>query len=288
MFFISGFSSLVYQVAWVRILSLFFGGDVYSATITLSVFMSGLALGAWLISLGGDRFRRPLIAYGIVEVAVGIFALAVPSILAAFQLEYGVVYNAYIDTMPSVYHGFRVIVATSAILLPTLLMGATLPLLVRYFVHSEKQLGQQVGKLYALNTLGAFVGTYVAGFVLLPNLGVSLTVNIAVGLNLLLGALAVGFGLRRNPLEPVEDLSADQANVQPGRPRQVVLVAIFLSGLAALALEVVWARILIQSFSSTVYAFSIMLASFLFGIYYGSLKASRHVRPIATADSGFG
>jgi spermidine synthase len=131
--------------------------------------------------------------------------------------------------------------------------------------------------LYAINTLGALVGTLLAGFVLLPILGVSTTVQIAVALNLLLGAVAIGIALQHGPLPAATESAVGQLVTPPRAARAAVLVAIFLSGLAALALEVVWTRILIQSFSGTVYAFSIMLACFLFGIYYGSLRASRLV-----------
>jgi spermidine synthase len=276
-FFFSGLSSLIYQVAWVRILSLFFGSDVYSTSITLSVFMAGLAIGSGLASVLGDQSRRPLIIYGVFEVAIGVSALAVPLILAALQSEYKAVYNAYIDGAPFLYHGFRSIIAMSALLLPTLLMGATLPLLVRHFVERQELLGRRAGTLYAINTLGALVGTLLAGFVLLPTFGVSTTIQIAVLVNLLLGVVAIAMGLQHGLLPVALQSSVSRTAVEPSSTRGAVLAAIFLSGLAALALEVVWTRILIQSFSGTVYAFSIMLACFLFGIYYGSLKASRLV-----------
>jgi spermidine synthase len=291
-FFFSGLSSLVYQVVWVRMLSLFFGSDIYSATITLSVFMGGLALGAWLASLFGDRSRRPLVVYGVVEVAIGMCALAVPIILDVFQPEYRSIYRSYIDTAPLIYHAFRTIVAISALLMPTVLMGATLPLLVRYFAQREAELGRRAGLLYAVNTFGALSGTLLAGFLLLPNLGVRLTVNIVVGLNLLLGMVAVGVGVNCDRLDVVTSVVSETTR-HSRRLQGAVLVAIGLSGLAALALEVVWIRILVQSFSATVYAFAIMLASFLFGIQYGSLKASwqvdRSPRPAhALAELMFG
>src|SRR5262245_35323749 len=170
-FFFSGLTSLVYQVAWARMLSLFFGSDIYSATITLTVFMGGLALGSWLASLCGDRFERPLALYGILEIGIGLSAFAFPSVLGLFQDEYRKIYNIYFELAPWSYHSFRAIVAAAALLLPTCLMGATLPLLVRFFVSRDEQLGRQTGTLYAVNTLGALVGTLVSGFLLLPSLG---------------------------------------------------------------------------------------------------------------------
>lgn len=288
-FVLSGASSLLYQVVWVRLLSLFFGSDVYSATITLSVFMAGLALGSRLAGLVGDRVRNPLLVYGALEILTGVAALFVPHILTSFQSVYQQIYNNDFDTAPWLYHGFRAAVAAATLIVPTTLMGATLPLLVRYTASREADLGQRAGSLYAVNTAGALMGALVTGFVLLPLFGVAHTVVLGVAVNLLIGTCSVGLSLsdaaRRPTTRP--KITTSQA-VPRSRGRGVVLLVIALSGMASLGLEIIWMRVLVQSFSATVYAFTIMLACFLFGIYYGSLRASRVVDRAADLGRSLG
>jgi len=279
LFVLSGATSLLYQVAWVRMLSLFFGSDIYAASITLSVFMGGLSLGSWLAGRMGDRLRMPLLAYGVLEILIGLYALAFPALLSGLAETYGEVYRVHFETAPWIYHGFRTGVAAIALLFPTLLMGATLPLIVRQVVHSETELGARVGQFYAVNTLGALLGTLTTGFWLLPWLGVSGAVRLALAVNLAIGtaAILVAFRLGATREREPRPAGADPASAPdpvPDRLRGSVLAVVALSGFAALALEVVWTRVLVQSFSATVYAFSIMLGCFLFGIFYGSHRAS--------------
>jgi spermidine synthase len=271
-FFLSGATSLVYQVIWVRMLSLFFGSDVYAAAITLSVFMGGLAFGSWLSGRLADRAARPLLFYGLCEVGIAACAFAFPHVLAALGPLYKTVYTTYFATDPAVYHGFRAATAAAALFLPTALMGATLPLMVRQFVTRSDKLGNRVGLFYSANTIGALAGTLLTGFLLLPALGVKSTVGIAVAANLLIGLAAVLAGWRVAPPRAAPAEATGGAALKP--MAAVVVVVMAVSGFAALALEVVWMRILVQSFSATVYAFSIMLATFLFGIYYGSRKVA--------------
>jgi len=281
-FFLSGAISLIYQVLWVRILALFFGSDVYSAAVTLSVFMGGLALGSWLASRFADRINRPLMIYGFCETLASLTALAVPEILEKFHRLYHTVYVDFFDSSPWIYHLSRVAVAVAALSIPTTLMGATLPLLVRTFARRIDDLGRQVGRLYAVNTLGAMFGTLSAGFALLPSLGAAKTLGIVVATGLAVGLASIALGRRLQvPVAlgklPTVIRENHPALTHPDNPRTSVLVAIGVSGMAALALEVVWMRVLVQSFSATVYAFSIMLTCFLFGLFYGSAKAAARI-----------
>jgi spermidine synthase len=272
LFFFSGFASLAYEVTWVRLLSLFFGSDVYSAAITLGTFMAGLAFGSWIASVFADRGVRVLVLYGVLEIATGVAALLVPDVLDAFHGTYKSVYNDYAVAAPSVYHVFRIAVAAATLLVPTTLMGATLPLLVRYVVRDQRELGRGSGTLYAVNTLGALTGTLVTGFILLPQFGTANSVQIAVAVSVAVGVIAAAIGWREGVSAAAQDVRRYLAPAD--RSQRRILATIALSGMGALALEVVWMRVLVQSFSGTVYAFSIMLACFLFGIFYGSRKAS--------------
>ena len=285
LFLFSGVSALVYQLAWKRHLSLFFGSDVYSAAITLSAFMGGLALGSYIAERFADRVRRPLFFYGVLEIIIGAYALLFVTFLYGFEPLYEWVYLDFFASSPWLYNGLRMVIAGLVLLVPTSMMGATLPLIVASFVTNNNELGRYSGQFYSINTLGALSGVIVAGFLLFPLIGVTPTTEIAVAVNVVVG---VGVILIDRLMPPVGNRlstwrkpeSSESYQPRPGYSEplaRITLVAICLSGLAALALEVVWMRILTQFYSGTVYSFAIMLVCFLFGIFYGSRRASRTV-----------
>ncbi len=278
LFFLSGAVSLVLQVAWVKHLSLFFGSDARSAAITLSVFMGGLALGSWASSRFSETTRRPLFIYGVCEVLIALSAYSVPVILDALQGPYQSVYLGSFEGSEGAAYLFKIVTAAAVLLVPTTLMGATLPLVVRAFARTIHSVGYQAGRFYAFNTFGAFAGTLAAGFVMLPYLGTASTVDVAVVVGLLVGFISILIDryLVLESARPSMDPAPSRETGGHSR-RPIVLLIIALSGAGALALEVIWMRVLVQSFSGTVYAFSIMLASFLFGIYFGSLLVSKSV-----------
>src|SRR5271157_1822357 len=267
-----------------RRLALFLGGDVYSAAITLSTFMGGLALGSFLASRYVDRLRQALLCYGLLEIGIGLYALFFPVFLDAFSSQYQHIYRAYFDSAPWLYHAFRLLVATVTLIIPTTMMGATLPLIVKHLCRAG-QIGRYSGFFYSMNTCGALAGVLGVGFVLLPTLGMKTSTFVACSLNVIIGVTALALGrpyFTGVPAEPVDAFRGATASASPGPAydrivARIALIAIALSGFAALALEVVWMRILIQSFSATVYAFSIMLSCFLFGIFYGSKWISSRV-----------
>ncbi len=282
-FFCSGFSSLIYEVVWMRRMSLFFGSDVYSAALTLSAFMGGLTIGSALAARYVDRLKNSLIWYGFLEISIGLYALFFPDFLNMFSGEYRRIYRSFFEAAPWRYNSFRVLVAAVTLLIPTTLMGATLPLVVKRFGR-QGEVGKYSGFFYSVNTFGALAGVLGVGFIFLPSLGVKTTTLLACVTNLLIGSIALLFGIvlrdEHNPLvassegnlsgEPALELGYENRFERAG------MIGIGLSGMAALALEVVWMRILTQSFSGAVYSFSIMLSCFLFGIYYGS-KQVAHV-----------
>ncbi len=288
-FFFSGFSSLIYEVVWMRRLSLFFGSDIYSAALTLSAFMGGLTIGSLLAGKCSDRLKNPLLWYGLLEISIGMYALFFPSFLNIFSGEYRQIYQRFFADAPWVYNSFRIVVASITLLIPTTMMGSTLPLVVKRFAR-HKRIGKYSGFFYSVNTFGALAGVLSVGFVLLPNLGIRTATLIACSINLLIGLIALAFGLSARPDDSefageLGKVSLDA--VEPGynpKLEKAGLIGIGLSGLAALALEVVWMRILTLSFSGAVYSFCIMLSCFLFGIYYGSKKiagiADEQLRPV--------
>jgi spermidine synthase len=275
-FFASGISALLYQIVWLKYLGLIFGNTVYAAATLIAVFLAGLGIGAFVFSRA-LRARPPLLVYAATEALIGLAGAFSPN---AFEL----LNRAYVAAYPGVHHSavlmtlVRVALAAAFLLPPTILMGGTLPLLVRWFTGDEEGSGTAVSALYAVNTLGATAGVALAGFVLIPRVGLLATIFVAVVLNFVL-ALTV-FGVRR-PGRRSSD-SGGMAAALHINPR-LVLVASLLMGLAAIADEVFWSRILVLHFGSSVYAYSLMLFSFLIGIGIGSAAIERVVARIDVA-----
>jgi spermidine synthase len=196
-FFLSGASSLIFEVIWTRKLTLVFGASTPAISTVLSAFMGGLALGSYVIGKRADRLRYPLLTYAAIEAFVGLFALAVPFIVDTVYPPIGRWISSNAGNRFDVFTLLRFVVVALVLLPPTVLMGATLPLLTRHFVRRGGELGQRVGALYAVNTFGAVAGTLCAGFVLLPTIGLRWTNATAAMTNLVLAGMVLLF---RKPL----------------------------------------------------------------------------------------
>lgn len=280
LFLVSGAAGLVYEVIWIRELTLIFGKTVHAATAVLCAYMAGLALGS---AAGGrlvDRLKTdPLRVYAVLEAAIGLWALLLPLVFKGVTALY-VGLSGPFEELPATLSAARFILATLAMMPATALMGATLPALSRWAVRHETQVGSRLGLLYALNTLGGVTGTLVAGFVLLEALGMTGATLTAVAANLTVAAIAFGLSRRAGAAGPAPGaVTAPDRPVPEGSARAgeagwrlpVVVAAVAVAGFGALVLEVTWTRTLLLVFGSTAYSFSAMLSVFLFGIGLGSL-----------------
>jgi spermidine synthase len=289
LFFLSGVAALIYQVLWLRLLSLVFGVTIYAASTVLAAFMGGLALGSAMAGRLADRLRRPLLWFGVVELLIALTALATPLALEGVKRAYLLAQPVMPESVALVTV-FRFLGSSAVLLVPTALMGATLPLVLKSSLTRLDALGSRVGLLYGTNTLGAIVGSLTAGFYLLPHIGVrasfflAAAINVAVGLGGLLAsrrlAPAAATASDGPPAEPVPagDASvADDAPVGLGL-RRLVLAVFVISGFASLALEVVWFRVLVIFLRPTAYAFTVMLATVLGGIAIGSYLITPFMR----------
>jgi spermidine synthase len=308
LFFCSGISGLIYQVLWLRILSLTFGVTIFAVSTVLASFMAGLAIGSFAAGKISDRLRNPLAAYGIAEVLIGLTALVTPELIQALQGGYQALYGA-LGGAPLLVGAVRIVLAFLILLVPTSLMGATLPIVIKSSLMRSEGLSQNVSLLYAVNTFGAIVGAGTAGFFLVGSLGIRSTTNVAAALNLLVGITALlaarglvgawGHGVegQEEPLEAVPHVAAhgtngrleDGALAADARPLaadsrplspalRVVFWAFGISGCLSLAYEVVWSRVLSMFFNSSVYAFTVMLCTVLFGIALGSYALNPFMR----------
>ncbi len=273
LFFLSGVSALIYQVLWLRMLGWVFGVTVYAASSVWATFMAGLAVGSYAAGRLADRIRQPLRAFALAEVLVGATALATPAMLSILQTGYVAVY----PSLPSSFAALttaRLIIGFIVLIVPTALMGSTLPLVLKASIFRTGALESQVGLLYGSNAAGAILGTLVSGLSLIPSLGIQGTFYVAAACNLVVAAGAMLLNARIAA-------TGDSVSEASPAPRQtpaaaasaglaVVLVVFALSGAVSMALEVVWFRVITMIVRPTVYSFALMLATILGGIAAGS------------------
>lgn len=362
-FFLSGASSLIFQNIWSRMLHHVFGATTVAVSTVITIFMAGLGLGAWIGGRYADRIKHPIITYAAAELGVGLWAILVPMLVDP-EGWLATVNSTLRTSMGAESVGFmlaRFACVVPILLIPTTLMGTTLPLLARYFVQAEQRAGvvaSRVGALYAINTFGAVGGVLLSGFVLMPLIGLSATNVVALSLNFVLGFGIIAFRrtLLRGTWTPGEKLQflpsrevgmerqrraeltdpareeaarAEQARVDaeaqkaeaqkseadraatekaeadrraaereaekraaeqqaaekkaahdeialpiPPIARKAAFFAFAASGAAALCYEVVWTRALAMTIGSSIYSFTLILATFLIGIAGGSALLS--------------
>lgn len=269
LFFVSGGTALTYQTLWHRELNLVFGTSTFAISTVLAAFMGGLALGGFVAGRYADRVSRPLAAYGVLEIGIGLYAVVFPFIVRTVTPVYLEVHRA-MDPGPVVFGLVQFVLVGSTLFVPTILMGATLPLLARFATDRLGSAGDRIGTLYSVNTAGAVLGTFLCGFFLLPMLGRTETTWLAAGANLLLGLAAVGLDQASGAVRPkaLSDV-VPTAPVGGTGALLVVSVAIGLAGFSALVYEVAWTRLCGLMLGASVYSFSLMLLAFLTGIAIG-------------------
>ena len=279
-FVLSGFAALVYQTAWTRQFGLVFGTSELAVATVLAAYMGGLALGAWIVERLLPRITRPVLAYAVLELGIAVAAvLVVPALIAASRALLAAWFGGQPAPPSSEQVGlafFHLAGAFVALALPTTLMGATLPLLARHAVREREQIGRRIGLLYASNTAGAVAGALVTAFVLLPNLGLGRSIWIGAAINVvvfLLAALLVQQRSTAAAVQPAEPRgqAAPRPAFRIGLPPGPgwVLPLMLLAGTVSFLHEVLWTRMLAQIVGSSIYAFGVMLGSFLSGIALG-------------------
>ena len=269
-FFLSGFAGLVYEVSWMRKASLIFGSTTFAVSTVLAVFFLGLAVGSYLFGRIAQATMRPLRIYALIEFALGGLALASPYAFDLADNLYGGIYRAFTDHTVLLF-GSRFILVSLVVLPPTILMGGTLPLFCRQYVTSDSRIASSVGVLYGVNTLGAALGCVAAGLVLLPTVGLRLTVWIGAALNILCGIAVASLRTIEAP-----STATPRPEVQSPTNSPVLISLLFFSvGFVALGGEVLWTRYLGLLIYNTVYTYTLTLAVVLVGIVLGSILASR-------------
>ena len=299
LFLVSGACGLIYEVLWCRQLGLMLGNTAHSLSAVLTAFMGGLALGSYAAGRLCHRLKRPLLAYGVLELLIGIYCALLFWVFSDQGPLVPLYRSLYGESGSGALGPARFLICFAVLLVPTALMGATLPVLSHFLVKSKSGLGRTVGALYAINSLGAVAGAAGAGFLLLPQLGKAHTNAVAVSCNITLGLLAIAFGLRgrfgaslaetgETRIEERADSTAQSsllsAHSSPTeekvpawdqRATKAVVVTFGVTGFAAMATQIGWTRAISLCTGSSTYAFSLIVAVFILGLSLGGMWGAR-------------
>ncbi|UCG34085.1 MAG: fused MFS/spermidine synthase [Phycisphaerales bacterium] len=277
LFLVSGAAGLIYQVVWTRYLTTILGSTTQAVSAVVAAFMAGLALGAFLAGRSRSAGPRAIRYYAVLEIGVGIYAMIFPLLMAFADRAYMVLFPL-ISGQDAATLGARLVISLGLLLLPTSLMGATLPFMVVGVVRDADAAAKPLAILYGINTLGAVAGTLCSGFVLIPLLGLSNSMRVAIALNLGVGLLALSLAprisVRGKALPSTRPLAGDLSAVARRSWLWLALV-LGISGFASIGLEVAWTRALVMFTGNSTYAFATILATFLAGIGLGSVLSAR-------------
>ena len=285
--FISGAASLVYELIWIRQLSLVFGGTLYAISAVLCAFMTGLALGAWGIGLLLSHRNKQkktvnlVLLYGLIEGLIGLYGLFFPYGLELISGFYAPIVNGTIE-LGFLLHWIEFFLSTALMLPATICMGATLPLIGSWSIgKNSERIISDISILYSLNTFGAVAGCLYTQTIALKYFGVSATNLTAIGMNFLVFLLCTPlrsyFIKNSSSKTPAIKYKINRVSSSaPDRKFSLLLIFIFAySGMAALASEILWTRILVFPMGTTLNSFALILATFLFGIALGSIMADK-------------
>jgi len=288
--FLSGVAALVFQVIWIKQLSLVVGVDVYAVTTAVSAFFAGLGLGGFVLGRLADRATRPAAFYLALELAIAVCAVITTLVLARFAPAFAAMEQWF---APLPWACVFVLVGA-----PAFLMGGTLPALARALAPAAGQAGSVGGALYAANTAGAVVGALAPVFVLIPAFGVQGAALAAAGLNVAagLGALLLPARSPTSATEAAADPAGSAATRRAPAPESAIMTAdarlalglYAIAGGLALGYEVVWSQVIVQFISTRAFAFSVVLATYLTGLAVGAAILARFVDRIRRPWAVFG
>ena len=272
-YFFSGLCSLIDEVVWVRLIKLSLGNTVYASSIVVSLFMGGLALGALIMGRLTNHIVRPLRTYAILEICASVLALSVPYLLKIADKGYGLLFNA-LGPSSTVLFLLQIIIAAIIILAPTMVMGSTLPLIGLFINRFSSNVGHVVGRLYAVNTLGAAAGCYLAGFLLIGHFGVMITLYIATAINVFIAIAGWLLSMKYDGLvlhtETNEKKPQNKPITDAKKSQFFLLTCCFAAGFISIGYELVWMRSIVIPMGGMTYVFSSVLTIYLVGNVLGA------------------
>lgn len=282
LFSISGFAGLIYESVWSNYIKLILGHAAYAQTLVLTIFMGGMALGAWIIGRYSTQITNPLKWYAIIEGIIGVFGIA-------FHQEFLVLQDIlFIQVLPVVDWPFLASMfkwSTAAVMLlpQAILLGTTFPLMSAAIIRNDnRQSGHTLGMLYFTNSIGAAIGVLVSGFILIEKFGLPGTTLIAGYINVLLGICV--WILSKSYECTAVAIPSYNREISSNPPTNLFIVVAMLTGAASFFYEIGWIRMLSLVLGSSVQAFELMLSAFIaglaFGSYYIRQRADRIKNPV--------
>lgn len=273
LFAASGATALIYQVIWVRAFASVFGATAETVAAILAAFFLGLAFGSDFFGRRADQTERPLRLYWTLELGIAVAASLVFAFIAVYRALYDEFYQWLAGTA-GLFTVFKLTLTAVALFPATAFMGGTLPALGRSLVGDEGPLGRSGGRLYAVNIIGAVLGTLLAAFGLPLWLGIRGTYLLAIGLSLSIAAVAAWLA-RDEPRQPAPTPARSAASTPARRPSRRLLLIAFGSGFATIALQLLWTRMLALALQNSVYSFGAVVAVFLTGLALGAALVAR-------------
>ncbi|MFT6716848.1 MAG: spermidine synthase [Saprospiraceae bacterium] len=277
LFVLSGVAALIYQITWFKHLSYFLGNSTYAQAVVLATFMGGLAIGSWWWGKKSDESKNPLMLFAWLEILIGLYCFFYMPIFEGIKhLFISIVVANEWASDSGIVLLLKVFASSFAIIIPTILMGGTLPVLVKCLSERIEEVGKNVAVLYFINSLGAVIGSVLAGFYFLDRFGLTITTYLGATMDFVVGIVFLVIALKLNhnsdekPIKQQARKNQDVFSISK-RQHQIVLLIAGVSGLCAMMYEVAWLRLLIPILSSTTYSFTIILTAFITGITLGSL-----------------
>ncbi len=264
-FVLSGFSGLVYQSIWTQYLGLFLGHSSYAQSLVLILFMGGMALGAWWASRWSEKLARPLLAYAVIELVIGLLGLTFDRIyISGTTIAYGQLFPALGNA--EAVSVVRWLMSILLVFPACILLGATFPLMSAGFLRLYPVAsGRVLAGLYFSNSIGAAAGALAAAYLLLPGVGLPGTVMTAGLINILVAIFVYPLSKHESPAVRLE--SSEEA----GAGLRFILLVAATTGATSFIYEIVWIRMLSLAVGTTLHAFELMLAAFISGIAFGGL-----------------
>jgi len=289
-FFFSGLTGLVYEILWTRMLVRIIGTAPFAVSIVLTIFMGGLGVGSFLAGRVVDRVSEPgrlIRIYGLLELVIGVYGLLLPVLLGVFKPIYAIIYNQLFDQF-ILYQIVTFIGCSLLLALPVICMGATLPVLCRFYASKSSELATRIGRLYGINTIGAAIGALICGFWLIEFLGVwgslvfAVSVNVVIGVSCLVAGsgtkgakvrakIATAVSHKPNREGTATEIEAGGYSIEP----IMALVIFGVSGFCGMAYEVIWTKLLGLIVGPTTYSFTIVLVTFIAALAGGSIIFGR-------------
>ncbi len=285
LFCISGLSTSIYVIVWIRLFKLVFGDTFFVTNSIIVVFMSGLAIGSYYFGKKIDQKKIELEMFMWFELGIGIYAIFLLIVFPLLTPLHKFIFLQF-GRQTVVINVFKFVIAFILLITPSILIGATFPVLCRFFIQTSKRASLEIGNLYFVNILGAVFGCYLTGFFSLPILGIKQTFILgavfhiinAVMVQSLLNKIHTTIQLETEFYDQkLKHLETDKS-VQPQFLIKSVIIGFGISGFLSLSYLVLWFRSLIYVIGTDIYAFYTMLTVFLLGLSIGALLYPRILR----------